>query len=417
MWPFRTKAAPPKRVTPSIPFVDSTAWSAGGLTDAYVSPAAAEALAAVLCAVEIISGTIANLPAEVLKTDEAGTPAPEHPLQRLIDGSPNPRETWSDMLATFVASALLRGNGLLEARWNDRGRLVELSTAPWSAVTCWTDDQGVPFFDYVPAHGPGSGEKRTLLRDEVCWLKDRSDGGVVGISRLQRAGTSMQMNIETLRTTRQWQINSPRPAGALETPGKVSPEDAKRLAEDWTSAYSGARTGKPAVLSGGLQWKSFDLFSAADQQLVERLRWTVEDVSRIFQIPPSFLGDSTRATYASAREATNHLARHTLLPWVMKIQRAFAASILGSGYRLHLDIASLLKSDFDAYASALSKYRQSGILSPNDARAELGYPASTEPGADSLAPPAAASAKASEQDGDDPPVPAKLIDLEGRRHG
>lgn len=384
MWPF--KAAPPKpRVTPSVPFIDGQAWSSGGLTDAYVSPAAAEALAAVLCAVTLIADTIAGLPAEVLRTDEAGTPAKDHALQRLIDTGPNERETWSDLLSSFIASALLRGNGLIEARWSDRGVLTELATAPWGNVTAWTDDAGNLLFDYLPMHGPGAGERRRLLRDEVVYLKDRSDNGVVGVSRLQRAGTSLQLGLDTLKQTRQWLANSPRPAGVLQTAQRMDPADAKRLGEEWAASYSGGRVGKPAILHGGLEWKGFELFSAADAQVVERLKFSVEDVARIYQVPPSFLGDSTRATFASAQAASTYLARHTLLPWVVKIERAFAASVLGSGYRLNLDIGSLLKSDYAEYSTALSKYRAAGILSPNECRAELGF--AGRPDGDSIAPP------------------------------
>jgi hypothetical protein len=47
--------------------------------------------------------------------------------------------------------------------------------------------------------------------------------------------------------------------------------------------------------------------------------------------------------------------------------------------------------------------RQAGVLSPNDVRREEGWPASTDPTADSIEPPVAGGKPADQQSADEPP--------------
>src|SRR5262245_59782375 len=136
MWPFSSRAAP-KRTVPMVPWPGSGPaggdpfWSWGSLGASYVSPQAAENLAAVLCSVNIISATIAGLPASIVRANDQRDEVPGHPLQRLIDLGANSNESWSDFLELLLASALLRGNALAEIATADNGRLMGLRSLPW----------------------------------------------------------------------------------------------------------------------------------------------------------------------------------------------------------------------------------------------------------------------------------------------
>jgi HK97 family phage portal protein len=150
-------------------------------------------------------------------------------------------------------------------------------------------------------------------------------------------------------------------------------------------AFSGGQRGRTALLSGGLKWTPLVPMTAEDAQLVEARQWSVGDVARIFGVSPWLLGDSTRMTFASAREATRSFATLTLAPWVARVEAAFQATVLGPQYRLKFDIGSLTKADTESYSAALLRGRQGGWLSPNDCREEMGWPA--VPGGDDISPP------------------------------
>jgi hypothetical protein len=101
-----------------------------------------------------------------------------------------------------------------------------------------------------------------------------------------------------------------------------------------------------------------------------------------------------------------------LAPWVTKLQRAFQQSVLGPEYRLVIDLSNLLRADPEARWASWQRARAAGVLSPNDIRAEEDWPASTDPSADSIAPPNT-SAQAI---GDDAPKPDdKIANMDSRR--
>lgn len=411
MWPFRKKAA-----TGSVPYVGAEQWAAiGGVVG--VSPAAAQSLSAVSACVSLISETIASLPAAVVLSDNSQAEQPDHALSRLIAEGPNENSTWSDLVGDWIASTLLTGNGVLEPSFTARGEVSRLALVPWQTVTPFVSSDGSLELDVISTLPPHAGERRRLLRGDFVYLKDRSDNGITGVSRLSRSASALQLALNTQNAAVTFGTNASRPAGTLNAPGKISKETAERLALEWDSAFSGARAGKTAVLPEGLSWNALSLLSAEDQQLVERLRYSVEDVSRIFGVPLYLLGDPNRATFASAREATSNFVR-SLLPWIAKVERAFAQSILDDRYRLRLDPTALLQSDPASLADGLAKLRQAGVISPNDARAFINLPAVDD--GDDIAPPNTSAAAVSEptapaaEDAKEPVEPAdakKLIDL------
>ncbi|MCA0301138.1 MAG: phage portal protein [Proteobacteria bacterium] len=384
MWPFRPKAAP-QRTTPTPPYIDGAAWALGP-GQGGISPQTAQAIAAVLACIQLVSETIASLPASVMMSDDSRKAVGDHPLSRLIVTGCNPNQSWSDLMTDWIASTLLHGNGAVELATDARGQLVSLTTIPWTTVTPFAGPDGSLQLDVIETLPPRAGKRRTLLRDDFVLLKDRGDNALLGVSRLQRAGTAIQLALTTQVAAYQFGVNQARPAGVLTAPGKISKETAERLAVEWDGNYAGSRRGKTAVLPEGLEWKPLSLLSAEDQQIVERLRYSVEDVSRLFGVPLFLLGDPNRATYASAAAATGAFQR-SLLPWVAKIERAFRQTVLDPRYRLAIDVGAMLRSDPETMASAIAKLRTGGVISPNDAREMLGLAASDDALANAIAPP------------------------------
>src|SRR6185437_6146437 len=139
--------------------------------------------------VEAISGTVATLPALVYRqTDTGRVEALGHPVAALIR-RPNNRQTWPDFAEWLMAQALLHGNALAEIQFDGAGRPVALQPIPWPFVSVRLLATGRLVFDVVAYQGPlgGTGLPRRLLQDEVLFLKDRSDDGWIGRSRLARA--------------------------------------------------------------------------------------------------------------------------------------------------------------------------------------------------------------------------------------
>lgn len=411
MWPFTSKPKRERGVV-TLPGNWNTTTPAGSLvprghtgnewgsldeSGTDVSPAAAESIAAVGAAICAISTTLAALPVAVVEANEQRNEVPSHDLMRLIRDGANPNETFPEFVETLVSTCLLHGNSAAQIVTDARGRLTALKTLPWVSMTVRVRDDDELLFDYRRPRPPGNtAQVQTLAREDILLLRDRSDDGLLGRPRLQRAGAAMAYAISIQSSAQTFSANISRPGGTLNSPGKVSEATANRLTQEWDENYNGRRRGKTAMLPEGLEFKPLTPLTAEDSQLVESRQWSVGDIARIFNVSPWLLGDSSRMTFASAKEATRSFATLTLAPWVARVEAAFQSTVLGSQYRLKFDLGALTKADFEAYSAALLRGRQGGWLSPNDARAELGWP--SVPGADSLDPPVSGGQPAATSD-------------------
>jgi HK97 family phage portal protein len=416
MWPFSTLTKKGRLSGGPTPlnYVTAAQWDAGFGDGLRITPAAAENIAAVLAAVNAISETIAALPAYVVRVDDdSAEPVTNHPLARLIKYGPNENQTWSDFISGFLASALLRGNGLAEIGTDTTGRLSSLTFCAWQYVSPWQAEDGALRFDFTPTIQPGAGQRRTFLREDVLFIADRSDNGLIGIPRLQRAGGAMRAALELQEASTQFSMNSARPGGYLTAPQRIDDDTARRLKDDWQNSYSNKRKGLVGVLGAGLEWKQLSQFSAEDLQIVGLKNFSVSDVSRIFSVPPFILADPSRATFASAREATRHFHTMSLVPWIVRLERAFTATVLGDGFRLMLDADELTRGALEDRWNAWAKARAAGVLSPNDVRTAEGWP--TVPDGDDIRPPNTSKPAAEDDKEDDKPEdkPAPKAPAEG----
>jgi HK97 family phage portal protein len=404
MWPFksRTKAARTSPWIPTPPFVDSEMWAQVGTATSSITPRAAENLAAILGAVNAIACTIASLPAFVTSSDDARAEQPNHPLQKLINFGVGPDESWADFIEGLLASTLLRGNGLAEVQTDNSGRLTGLRTLPWAQITPYVDDSGTLLFDFIPLVPPNQGKRRRYLRDDVIFLKDRSDTGLLGVSRLQRAGGALQIALELQTASSTFLGNAARPSGALTSDRPIQDAAAARFKQEFEAGFERGQRGKIAVLGGGVKFETFSLLNAEDMQIVGLRNFSVSDVCRIYSVPPWLLADPIRATLASATAAMRSFTLTGLLPWIRKLEAAFAQSVLSSNFALRFDVDALVKADIGELYTSLLKGRQGGWLTPNDCRAETGFAALPE--GNDLAPPVSGGLP-SDGSGDTPTTP------------
>jgi HK97 family phage portal protein len=204
------------------------------LTGSNVNVRTAENVSAVLACVNAIAGTIATLPPRVYRATETGrVEVHDHPVARLLR-HPNDRQTWPDLCEMWLASALLHGNGLATVDFDGAGRPTRLVALPWQFVLPQLMTSGAMVFDVMGIVLPwgGSGSPRRFLGDEVLLLKDRSDDGYLGRSRLSRASEALGAALGIQEFSSSVWRNAATPSGSIEAPGKLTKEAYERLASE-----------------------------------------------------------------------------------------------------------------------------------------------------------------------------------------
>lgn len=380
MWPFKTKAKTP-RIVPIVSYIDAISFA--GMAQP-ISSQIAENLGGIAACVSLISGTIAGLPAPVTKQEGPNRrePAPTHALSKIIRNGSNGM-MWSDLIGAWVADALLLGNGLLRIVTDDRtGRLIGLEWLPWSRVICGRLSSGAIVYDYTTVFG----QRERYLAGEVAHLRDRLDPAMpwVGKSRIARSPGVVTLANTLHASAQSFSGNIARPGGLLTAPGKISDDTANRLQRDFDQNFSGKRTGKTAVLGEGLEFKQLANVDAQSSQLVEQLLWNLQECARIYGVPPQLIGDLSASTFTNSAQASRMLAVFCLQPWTEKINATLRGALLDAPFDIELDLSELMRGDTETYFKSLALFRNSAIITANEARLATGFDEHPSPAANDL---------------------------------
>ena len=126
---------------------------------------------------------------------------------------------------------------------------------------------------------------------------------------------------------------------------------ASRASEDVAAATAKlAKEGRPIMaLPLGHELKSVG-FSPEQMQLIELQRFSIEQIARIYSLPPIFLQDLTRSTFTNSEQMNLKLFGR------------------GSDQYVEFNVDGLLRGDFKTRMEAHATSIQNGIRTPNEVR-------------------------------------------------
>jgi HK97 family phage portal protein len=113
--------------------------------------------------------------------------------------------------------------------------------------------------------------------------------------------------------------------------------------------------------------------SPEDAELLDSRRFSVEELCRVFNVPPPIIGEWTHATFSNTASAREWFAALTLLPWVNKVEREFSRVVINDpDVALSFDLSGMLRGDFPQLVTSYVNLVRSGIASPDEARLAVG---------------------------------------------
>ncbi len=345
---------------------------------AIVPPHLAENLSVVLASVNAIASTVAGLPFYVYRTDGSGDRLEDaaHPLARLIAEGPNRWQTWPEFVEWLLASTLLRGNGVAEIATDPAGAVVELVPHPWGNVSVVELPSARLAFDISDQRGRPS--RRRLLDDQVLHLKDRTDDGRIGRSRLQRAVAAVSTALDTQTHAATLVANGARPTGAVMTDYTfLSDQERESFRALLRQQFQGPRrAGEVLLLDQGMKWQQIGV-NAEDAELLASRRFGVEEIARLFEVPPPIIGDLTNGTFTNSETMLRLFAQRTLGNWITKLEAAARKSLFTTSerrrYSLSIDLSGLLRGDPETRWQSHKIAVESGILTVDEVREVEGW--------------------------------------------
>ena len=327
-----------------------------------------EGLSALVACVNAISGSLASLPCLVYRDSDAGrVEQPAHPFARLVRRGPNPRQTWPDWVEWTMGQVLLRGNALSVVERDSRGVVTGLTPVPWGSVQVTVLPSGRIAYDVM------AGERRRYLDDQVFHLRDRSDDGVIGRSRVSRAPGVVEAAMGLQEYSAAVWANSASPSGLITAPLGIGTEGLQRMRAAFEQRHAGARNAKRVLIVDKDTTFTPMSVSPEDAEILASRRFTTEEVCRLMGVPPIIVGDLSRSAYNTASQASLAFAVNCLTPWARKIEAGLARSVLDEQHHATIDLSGLVRGDFATRWAANEVAIRSGAVTVNEVREAEGY--------------------------------------------
>lgn len=312
-----------------------------------VTPKRAESISAVYACVAAISETIASLPLVLYRRAvyDDRERATDHPLYQVLHSEPNAQQSALEFREQMQAAVLLRGNAYAEVRIGWDGQVRELIPLHNDRVTVIEHDSGRLGYDVTD----GKGRLRRLVQEEVFHLRHRSEDGKVGISPIQAAREVLELALSERDHGVSTFRNGTKLSGILQTTGNLSDEQLARLRETWAQRYADpSNSGKTAVLGGGVEYKPVSM-TLEDAEWIAARQFSVEEVARLFRVPPTVIGDLRHGNYSNSVEMARQFVTLTLRRHLAMWEQAISRQLLTEAGRRTLfaehSVEGLLRGD------------------------------------------------------------------------
>ena len=345
-------------------------WAHGQPTKsgARINEGTALGLSAVWACVNLLSATVASLPLILYRrAGRVKFRAREHPLYRLAHDEPNEFFTSFMWRETAMGHVLTWGNSYTEIVGRAAAR--ELRILRPDRMTPLVTPSGRLYYEY----NEGGATPRLIRPENLIHVSGLGFDGVRGYSVIQTHRESLGLTAATVSFGASWFGNGSRPAGMLKHPARLSPEAAKRLRLQWEALHSGSDNwNKTAILEEGMSWEKIGI-PPEDSQFLETRVFQVQDVARMYNVPPHMIQELSHATFSNIEHQAIQFVVHTVRPWLVRWEQELNRKLLSERERedhfFEFLVDGLLRGDTVARFQSYALGRQWGWLSANDIRA------------------------------------------------
>ena len=347
--------------------------------------------AVVYAAIKVRQDAIARLPLRVLRRVPSARQrmdgvnsrvggelvGADHPLQRLLD-SPNPFWSRSDLWRATETYLSLWGAAFWALERDENGNIAEIWPLRPDKMRPIPDAQRyIKGFVYV---GAGS-ELVPYLPDDVVWMRYFNPlDEYAGLSPIAPLRQSADMGMDALRANRKLLQNDSTPGLIIETEGFPTDADVSEFYARWESRFQGVeKMRRPALLSPGMKASNLG-FSPRDMEYIESLRWSLEDVTRVFGVPKVMIGDLENTTFSNFSTARRLFWEDTIAAQLAFYQESLRQHLLphfgDDSLTVEFDLSGVeaLKESEENKAKRRRIYVEAGIMTIDEVRREMNLP-------------------------------------------
>lgn len=335
------------------------------------SPKNILAFSAVYACISLISDDIAKLRIKLVERQASGIwTETESPAFSPVLRKPNRYQTRIQFLSQWITSKLLYGNAYIWKDRDQRGVVTSLFVLDPKLVVPLVGEDGSVYYElkHDALSGLASEQSITVPASEI--IHDRMLTlwhPLIGVSPIYACGSSATQGIRIQSNSANFFAGQSRPSLHIGAPGKIDEITAKRIKESVEAAVSGANIGRVLVTGDDMKVTPMTI-PAVEAQLIEQLRWTVEDVARCFHVPLHKLGMG-QPTLNNIGALNQDYYTQTLQTLIESVELLLDEGLaLPRNLGTELDLEGLLRMDPLSRADTAEKLVRASVWAPDEAR-------------------------------------------------
>jgi len=323
----------------------------------------------------VICGTIASLPLMVYRTDRSGvrTVARDHTLYFILHSSPNYDQTALDFWEYMAAGIELHGNAYAVMDKRGDGSIISLTPLRPDVVRARRLPNGD--IEYRWTEG---GNQRAVTSQTMLHIRGPLGDALSGASVLSVCRAAFDSAVHADSASSTIFANGVQSSGIFSTDPsvKLTREQRQEFDDHLRERFIGAKNaGRPLLLDRGMKFQALNM-TPEDAQMLETRRFGVEEICRIFGVPPHMIGHTENSTSwgTGLEQQTLGFVKFSLRRRLKRIEMALEKQLLTredrlNGVTIEFNLEGLLRGDSASRAAFYQSGLQNGWRTINEVRA------------------------------------------------
>lgn len=338
-------------------------------------------ISAIYASINLIAGAIASLPLHLYRVSQGGEKDRvfDDPLWWVLNEQMVDRWSAANGWEFMVQSLLLHGDAFAPIKRGPNTMPIGIEPVHPQRVTVYLNPVTQRLVYGVGPEINQAGPIKIYDQDDMLHVAGFGFDGLRGMSPLRyslRMAGAVALGAQAFSAN--FFANSARPDYALTTEQKLSPEAIDNLRAQIDERHRGPENAhKPMLLHGGLDIKTITM-PMEDMQLVAMRQFQIEEIARIYGVPPFMIGSTEKTTsWGSGVEAMGiGFVRFTLRQHLNKFETEFNRKLFRTAAkRAEFDTFDLeradMKSMFEAFRVALGRAGEPGWMTTQEIRQRL----------------------------------------------
>jgi len=348
-------------------------------TEEYVGYYDIIAIPTVQACLEIITGTIAQMPIYLYREDSDGsiTKVTGDKREFLLNNEASEFTNAFSLKKEMVKNYLVYGGSYvyIEKVGNN---VVSLHNLENDRVSIEKFYKNGAFLSDVNFYYSSEGGNLEFKDYDMVKVLQHSYDGVTGRGILRHGKQLFNIVKGENQYVENIYRNGALPMGILQTEGRLTRAVADSLRNAWQNLYGGVRNaGKVVVLEEGLKYQPLTL-NPNDLQLADSKKDNRAEICKMFNIPESLVNPQANK-YGSLEQNNIYFLQYCLSPILANFESGLNKSLLletekEEGLFFAFDTSEILRTTEQEKYNTIKTGLDSGVLSMNEARGKLNLP-------------------------------------------